>query len=59
MTRITASDRINTLATETEAAISDVMAAGDLTERDLAQRQQRINEELFQRIHQLIAKDAQ
>jgi hypothetical protein len=58
MTRGNASDRINTLATETEAAIAEVMEAGDLKERDLAERQQRINEELFQRIHQLIEEDA-
>lgn len=59
MTRANASDRINTLSTETEAVISEVMDAGDLTERDLADRQQRVNEELFQRIHQLIEEDAQ
>ncbi len=58
MTRADASDLINTLSTETEAASSAVMEAGDLTERDLAERQQRINEELFQRIHQLIEEDA-
>lgn len=34
------------------------MEADDLTERSLAERQQRINEELFQRIHQLIDEDA-
>jgi Ferritin-like len=58
MTRANASDRINTLSTETEAVILEVMEAGDLTERDLADRQQRVNEELFQRIHQLIEEDA-
>lgn len=58
MTRGNASDRINTLATETEAAIAKVVEAGDRSERELAERQQRINEELFQRIHQLIEEDA-
>lgn len=53
-----AHERINTLSTATEAAITEVMEAGDRNERELAERQQRINEELFQRIHQLIEEDA-
>lgn len=58
LTRADAHDRINTISTETESAIAEVMEAGERTERSLAERQQRINEELFQRIHQLIDEDA-
>ncbi|MBD2531103.1 hypothetical protein H6G97_16535 [Nostoc flagelliforme FACHB-838] len=58
MTRGNASDRMNTLFTETAAAITEVKETSDFTEHDLAERQQRINEELFQRIHQLIEEDA-
>jgi hypothetical protein len=59
MTRADASDRINALASETTNAIATVMqVAEDPTERSLAERQQRINDELFQRIHQLIEEDA-
>ncbi|BDI19004.1 hypothetical protein ANSO36C_48060 [Nostoc cf. commune SO-36] len=58
MTRVDASDRMNTLFTETAAPITEVKETSDFTEHDLAERQQRINEELFQRIHQLIAEDA-
>ena len=57
LTRGDAHELFNRISTETEAAITEVMETGDLTERSLAERQQRINEELFQRIHQLIDED--
>ena len=58
MTRENASDRMNTLSRETTDAIAEIIEASDRSERDLAERQQQINEELFQRIHQLIKEDA-
>lgn len=58
MTRVDASDRMNALFTQTKAAITELKETSDFSESDLAERQQRINEELFQRIHKLIEEDA-
>lgn len=58
LTRDNAHEHLNTISTETDAVMTDVMESGDRTERSLAERQQRIQGELFQRIHQLIDEDA-
>lgn len=48
---------VNTLASEMHDAVSSVTDVGGETEQALAERQQRINEELFKLMHQLITED--
>ncbi len=49
---------VETLSLEMRDVVSRVRDVGDETERTLAEGQQRINEELFQQIHQLIIQDS-
>ncbi|WP_341531906.1 ferritin-like domain-containing protein (plasmid) [Nostoc sp. UHCC 0302] len=58
ITRANASGRMNALFIETKDTITELQETSDFTERELAERQQHINEELFQHIHQLIEEDA-
>lgn len=57
LTRDAAHERVNALSLATDTAIRDVMENGDRTERSMAEHQKRTNEQLFERIHQLIDED--
>ena len=49
---------VETLSLEMQDVVSRVRDVGNKTERTLAEGQQRINEELFQQLHQLIGEDS-
>lgn len=53
----TAHAHVDSLSASMSRATSSVMTVGSDSDRALAERQQRINDELFERMHQLIRED--
>jgi hypothetical protein len=53
----TAHAHVDTLASSVREVLSAVTDTGGETEQVLAERQRRINEELFEKMHQLIRED--